>query len=670
MTGGMISAREVLRAMLLPPRSFPDEQEQAFLDDYARRHVLQRRIAVALSVFTSLSFLPWDLFHFRGQPDFPLSLTEIVGLRLTNFFALLIAFFVSLHPRFAFDERFATRTLVVVTFVCYVSFSATTHLVGYPLDVLYGVASYLSVVFSYSVLRLRARTIILLMASALLMSAFAYGANTAAKDVGVMSYMEHVQGPVLFHLLASFCLIGIFVGNMAERAERSRFLHERELADNAEDLKRRHSDIERLNEQLAATSRAKELKAAALLRTKEEMRLAAETRSRETSMFLASAVHDLKQPLQAIGNALEPALMAAARDDRRGMLEMLDLTRSAAKLMRDQLGAILELSHLQSSHLQPTLITLDLEHLLLSQIEQLTGLASRDGVNLRLHCGEGAPFLTQSDAHFLQRIIGNLVTNGIKYRRSGADGGCRVDVRLRREVDRHSVVVEDNGTGIPEEAVAHGQIFQPFFQAANNQLRESRRGVGLGLSIVRNMLDLLPGHHIEVESRVGVGSRFTLYLPISALPQTPTRLDPSPQLAPHMLALLESCYVLLVEDDEFVLRATMQLLDSQGILCETYDSFERYSAALERIERVPDCVVSDFRLPNGHTAIDVARRARECFDDIPTVVFTGENIDFDDPSMKTFSALLRKPVSAEALLAAIAVSLPERSGDMLPGRTP
>lgn len=669
MPSGTLSASEVLRAMLLPPRLFANEVEQAFLQDYSRRHVLQRRIAVAISVFTSLSFLPWDFIHYKGQPDFPLSLEEIVGLRLSNFFALLIAFLVSLHPRFAADERFATQVLTVVTLVCYVSFSATTHLVGYPLNLLYGVAAYLSVVFSYSVLRLRARTIILLMVAALLLSALVYGAVATGLNAGT-SHMERIQGLVLYHLLFSFCVIGIFVGNMAERAERSRFLRERELADASEDLKRRHADIARLNEQLSATSRAKELKAAALLRAKEEMRLAAETRSRETSMFLASAVHDLKQPLQAIGNALEPALMAAARDDRRGMLEMLDLTRAAAKLMRDQLGAILELSHLQSAHLQPTLITLDLEHMLLSQIEQFAGLASRDGVNLRLDCGEGAPFLTQSDAHFLQRIIGNLVTNGIKYRRSGAEGGCRVDIRLRREAERFSVAVEDNGTGIPEDAVSQGRIFQPFFQAANNQLRESRRGVGLGLSIVRNMLDLLPGHRIEVESRVGAGSRFTLYLPISALPQTPTRIDPSPQLAPHMLALLESCYVLLVEDDEFVLRATMQLLDSQGILCETYDSYESYAAALARIERVPDCIVSDYRLPNGYTALDVAQRARECFDDIPTVVFTGENIEFDGPMMRAFSALLRKPVSAEALLAAIAVSLPERSRDSTFRATP
>lgn len=669
MPSGTISARKVLRAMLLPPPLFAAEAERDFLYDYSRRHVLQRRIAVAISVFTSLSFLPWDLIHYAGQPDFPLSLAAIIGLRLTNFIALLIAFFVSLHARFESEERFATLVLIVVTLVCYVSFSATTYLVGYPLSLLYGVASYLSVVFSYSVLRLRARTIIVLMTAALLMSAVGYGA-AVPDPASAIEHAHRVHGVVLFHLLFSFCVLGIFVGNMGERAERSRFLRERELASTSEDLKRRHADIKQLNEQLSAASRAKELKAAALLRAKEEMRQAAETRSRETSMFLASAVHDLKQPLQAIGNALEPALMAAARDDRRGMLEMLDLTRAAAKLMREQLGAILELSHLQSAHLQPTLITLDLEHMLLSQVEQFAGLANRDGVSLRLECGEGAPFLTQSDAHFLQRIIGNLVTNGIKYRRSGAEGGCRVDVRLRREPNRLSVMVEDNGTGIPEDAVSQGRIFQPFFQASNNQLREARRGVGLGLSIVKNMLDLLPGHHIEVESRVGAGSRFTLYMPISASPQPAARIDPSPQLAPHMLALLENCYVLLVEDDEFVLRATMQLLDSQGILCETYESYESCAAAMDRLERVPDCIVSDFRLPNGHTALDVARRARACLDDIPTVVFTGENIDLNDPSMRAFSAVLRKPVSAEALLAAIAVSLPERSRNTSFGTAP
>lgn len=660
MQHGQHSAYRALRAILLPPSPFPATLEQGFLDAYARRHALQRRIAVAIAVFTALSFLPWDVIHQHSEPDFPLPLWAILGLRFSNILALSVAFLVSLRPRFEQDERHASQVLMQVTLVCYVSFAATTALVGYPFDLLYGVAAFLSVVFSYSVLRLRARPIHVLMAASLAMSAIVYAQAWHAMPA-VPSHIERVHGMVMFQLLIAFSILGIFVGNMAERDERARFKRERELAMLNTDLTRRHDEIKRLSQELAESSRAREQKAEALLRAEAAMRQSAEAHSREISMFLANAVHDLKQPLQAIGNALESAFHAADRSDRDSMLEMLDLTRVSTALMREQLSAILELSHLQSARLQPMIVSVDVKAMLASLVQQYEGVAQREAISLRLIDDVGTPCLTESDPHFLRRIFSNLITNGLKYRRDTPAERSWVNVRLLRQAAGFAVAIEDNGTGIPDDGLEQDRIFKPFFQASNNQLREARRGVGLGLSIVRNMLDLLPHHGITVESRLGQGSTFTVSLPLSEARMALPVVDQALPLDPAMLEAIEGAYVLLVEDDEFVLKATRRLLESHGLHCDAFESYEAFAAAIDLVDRIPDCVLSDYRLPNGRTAADVARRARDTCETLPTVVFTGENIDTSHPDVREFCLLLRKPVSADTLLAAIAACQPPGS---------
>lgn len=195
-----------------------------------------------------------------------------------------------------------------------------------------------------------------------------------------------------------------------------------------------------------------------------------------------------------------------------------------------------------------------------------------------------------------------------------------------------------------------GAIFEPFFQAGN-ELPESEKGVGLGLSIVRSMLALLPDHSLQIESSPGQGSIFTLICPRSSAAALPAG---SADLAgfDSRSNPLAGRYVLLVDDDPLVLQSTAALFDAVGARYEAFDSLGSMADAIERIERDPDVLLTDYRLPNGHTGLDVLLLARRHFPDIGGVIFTGESADLPELSSIERLQVLRKPLAPTALLRA------------------
>jgi CheY-like chemotaxis protein len=241
----------------------------------------------------------------------------------------------------------------------------------------------------------------------------------------------------------------------------------------------------------------------------------------------------------------------------------------------------------------------------------------------------------RSDFILLERVLLNLASNAVRYTSHGG-----VVIGCRRRGGRLRIEVWDSGLGIAEDQ--RGRIFDEFYQ-----LEDGRRhpgGLGLGLAIVDRLCRLL-GHAIEVCSTLGQGSRVTVVVP-QARPQAEV-VEPSIPA----LQLSRDKLVAIVDDDQLVLDAMGGLLRRWGCRVVTAASGDAAIAGLAR--EAPDLIVSDYRLADGHTGIEVIERLRSAFcATIPAFLISG---DTDPERLREARAkgyhLLHKPVDPMILRA-------------------
>ena len=377
----------------------------------------------------------------------------------------------------------------------------------------------------------------------------------------------------------------------------------------------------------------------------------------EKERFFSSAYHDIQQPLSTINlfirsakRRLEPASAAAAD------LEVIEKTAGdILEMFKD----IQDYSELGSYH--PHTAPVDVDEVL-AQVAQLYAEPARcRGIRLEVARRYRAAPPVLTDRPLFKRGLQNLVSNAIKHTDQGGVvlGWVRVGDSVR-------VDVRDSGVGI---ARAHWEkIFAEYYQV-DNPGRDRARGLGLGLSIVRRIAALLPEHRIGFYSREGRGSRFSLYAPIST--QSPCA---SPDAAanagqPNCLA---GRYAVICDDEAMVLEGMRRLLESAGALVDAADSPEAVDAIIEATARSPDVFVTDIRLRDGLTGVDLAYSVRRQFawaGNLPVVFFTGELLppqflgDFPAPSL-----LLRKSSAPERILADIEALIARANSDRPPDR--
>ncbi len=237
----------------------------------------------------------------------------------------------------------------------------------------------------------------------------------------------------------------------------------------------------------------------------------------------------------------------------------------------------------------------------------------------------------------LERILRNLVSNAVNYTDSGGVLiGCRAGDALRIEV-------WDTGRGIPAQQVQ--QVFEEFYQIDNPE-RDRSKGLGLGLAIVRRLVDLL-GHRLDIASVVGRGSRFSIEVPMA---------EPSAAAPPAPICIGAPRGLILVIDDEAMIQEGMRkLLQGWGhsVLCG--GSGDEMLAILDRNPALPDVIICDYRLRGEETGIEVIDRLRARFGrDIPAMLITGDTAPdrLEEVSRSGF-LLLHKPVAHGRLRAAI-----------------
>jgi CheY-like chemotaxis protein/two-component sensor histidine kinase len=313
---------------------------------------------------------------------------------------------------------------------------------------------------------------------------------------------------------------------------------------------------------------------------------------------------------------------------------------------------VLDISRLESGFVEAELTDVDLAAL----IEETAALCAADaeerGVKLRFRWRRDRPIVVRSDRHLLGRVIGNLLANAIKYSdpARAAAGKAAVVVGIVCLPSRVRIDIVDNGVGIAEADWA--RVFAPFVQLGNDE-RDREKGVGLGLSIVNAIIPLLGEHRLDMRSSAGSGTRFSLELPYG---------EARPELAARETTSLpggfdiSGLYLLYVEDDALVRKSAEALFDALGLLYESYGSVAELEADLPTLERIPDLLITDYRLPDGRTGEDVVRLTTEAFEaPLPLIVVTGE-MKLPGDAWLGAGKILRKPVSPAALAAEIAAA--------------
>lgn len=158
---------------------------------------------------------------------------------------------------------------------------------------------------------------------------------------------------------------------------------------------------------------------------------------------------------------------------------------------------------------------------------------------------------------------------------------------------------------------------------------------------------LLTEHDLEVRSELGGGSFFEL-----SLPQMANELQSVALRLPDDLDLptLSGLYVALVEDDVIVRESLQHMLKVVGVRCEPFAAYDDLAGVAEDLERIPDLVISDYRLPAGRTALDVLRLQRAVWPDVPLMVLSGEPLDVQSQPELAGVTFMRKPAPVESLL--------------------
>jgi len=366
-------------------------------------------------------------------------------------------------------------------------------------------------------------------------------------------------------------------------------------------------------------------------------REAAERANQAKSRFLATASHDLRQPLQTL-TLLNGALRRIVHDSEAA--EILQHQAQAVDHMSRLLNALLDISKLESGAVKPDLSDFNVATLFEEMRNEFATLAASKGLELRIGAGGNA---VHSDPSLVGQILRNLVSNAIKYTRKGS-----VALSCKRRPNAVRIEVADTGIGIPADRLPH--IYEEFYQLETAP-GQSREGYGLGLSIVQRIAALLKAK-LDVTSEPGRGSVFALELPLGNATAGASAAQPAGPVARTERPVARR--ILLVEDDPAVRNATRMLLNVEGYEVVTAAS---RTEALEKLKvnRAIDLVVSDYHLGTTDTGIDVIAAIREIIgQNLGAVLVTGDTSStVRELRRDTRLRAASKPVDADQLLGLI-----------------
>jgi CheY-like chemotaxis protein len=355
--------------------------------------------------------------------------------------------------------------------------------------------------------------------------------------------------------------------------------------------------------------------------------------------------HELRTPLNAVlgwSQVLRRA-PADAEQTRRAILAIERNAQAQVRLVED----LLDTSRVISGKIRLELSTVDVPKLIAGAVESFGPVARAAGLELSVSVADDAGAI-RADGARLQQVIGNLLSNSVKFTQAGG----QIDVRVSRTASSLGIRVSDTGAGITSEFLPH--VFDRFRQADSTTTR-AHGGLGIGLAIVRHLVELHGGTIAAASGGAGQGSTFTIVLPAAEAPQGEERR--SAQQLSQPASRIIGARVLAVDDSSDALDLIRTVLTAAGAVVSTASSVEQARHRMES-ER-PDVLLADIGMPgqDGYALIRFVRaeEANSGATRLPAVALTAYARDEDRVRSLAagYDLHLNKPIDPAALVEAL-----------------
>ena len=355
--------------------------------------------------------------------------------------------------------------------------------------------------------------------------------------------------------------------------------------------------------------------------------------------FLASASHDLRQPLHAQGLYLD-AIEENVKTEGKQQLKSIRKTNEA---LANLFNSLLDVSRLNAGIVEVIKEPINLIDVLKPVIEEFKGHSERSRIQLGLDCPQ--TLVVVVDPVLLKRVVRNLLSNAFRYTQQG-----KVVIKCYAENEKVNLSINDTGIGISEDEIDN--IFKEYHQLGNPE-RDREKGLGLGLAIVKKLCELMQ-IPLECKSQLGKGSYFSMTLPKSNI----EFLEVSTPTEPQSVAGL---HVLVIDDERDILEGMAQLLSTWGCQVMLAESAaEALKKLADPMVLAPiDLIVADYRLRENKTGAQAILQVHDFLKrKVNAVIITG---DTSESRLKEATRdgfyLLYKPVSPARLRTVLHKSL-------------
>lgn len=367
--------------------------------------------------------------------------------------------------------------------------------------------------------------------------------------------------------------------------------------------------------------------------------------------FFAVMSHELKHPLNLI--QLNAELLGRLPITKRTptVAKAVKTINEAVSSQAQIIDDLLDVTRVRTGKLKLDRCKVDLGHVVREVVKVISADESPRELVVEIEDTPDRAMMIYADSTRVEQIVWNLLNNAIKF--TPVEG--RIDVRVTQVNGLAQIEVADSGDGIAAEFL--DKVFDMFGQADTQHVRIHRDGLGIGLSLVRQLAEA-HGGEVQVRSEgIGKGSVFTVWLPLYQ--ETDEQAPESRKAQPG--SRLKNLRVLLVDDSNEVLEVMTMLLETEEADVTGFLSGEE--ALKEAAEAKFDLIVSDIGMPHmdGHQLI-AALRALPAFAKVPAIALTGYGSSHDiDKALKAgFDRHLSKPVSYEGLISAIEALILQR----------
>ncbi|MDQ2976850.1 MAG: PAS domain S-box protein [Acidobacteriota bacterium] len=374
-----------------------------------------------------------------------------------------------------------------------------------------------------------------------------------------------------------------------------------------------------------------------LLTSEREARAEAEAANRLKDEFLATLSHELRNPLNVVIGYAEILRRGDEPPKPEFVIKAADVIRRNALAQSHLVSDLLDLSRLQMRKLSLNRQPVSLSTVMSDAIETVRAEASAKGVSLNVDL-QTQILVVDGDPTRLGQIAWNLLNNSLKF----TPAGGHIEVVLSEDGNDARLVVKDSGQGISEEFLPH--VFEIFRQGDASSVRR-QGGMGIGLALVKQLVELHGGRIVAESAGIGGGAQFTVWIPLHKLAFSPSSEKTGGTGA------LGNKFILVVDDSRETTEMLGKLLELEGAFVETARSGAE-ALQISKAKRF-DLVISDISMPemDGYQLLNELRKLPEMAD-VPAVALTGygRNTDVKRTRDEGFAEHLTKPLDLDRLL--------------------